>query len=196
MKQIFLLSLLLSSFSFANETCKKEDKEAALKITNKGLDDILKIEAALERPTENDIGKLCGAISSKKINVGGIPKYHYEVLLFEMAGTSHNDPDKIKKVRDFWNKHHHKFICKQTTASMEEGGYIAKIPIAEPFDDFIVDLTTVYKVDLNVVTNGTTVLDYIDQKRKEYANNPLMLDELDRWYDLFEEAGALHTRDL
>ncbi len=79
---------------------------------------------------------------------------------------------------------------------MEEGGYIAKLPISEPFDDFIVDLTTVYKVDLNVVTNGTTVMDYIDQKRKEYSNNPIMLDELDRWYDLFEEAGALHAKDL
>jgi len=156
-----------------------------------------KVGTSIERPKEIDIRNLCSSISAKVSNfLPAPPKYYYEFLLYELAGTNHNDPDKYKKVRDFWNKHHHKFKCKQTTASMEEGGYIAKVAIAEPFDPFIVDLTTVYKVDVNAITNGTTILDYIDIKRIEYANNPLMLDELDRWYDLFEETGGKHARDL
>jgi hypothetical protein len=156
-------------------------------------------------PSKTDIGLLCRCIGEEnkdwKEGDENSPGYEYERLLIKFAGTTNDAPDRIEKVRAFWNAHGDKFICQQINVIDPYNSNVLKRYIANFNWDIIYNLGEIYKVDLNMVDedlNGTrtTLLDYVLELKKKYSNSDQITRDLTDLYDILVSFGAKLAKDV
>ncbi len=141
---------------------------------------------------------LCIAISGRQKDSTGEFDFHYQKIIHEAACVNKNDSEeeKIRKIQKMWKTLEDVTICNSTEFSVQDGS-IVKLAVEVLSDDFIFDVTDVWKVDLNKVDkwDNRTVLDFVRDEIERHRGSAIE-GTLRSYYNQLRAAGAKHGSEL
>lgn len=169
-----------------SEINQKEYKQDFLKMANKIVDLILKIDQSFFKsntttdtckclkPSERDYKYMCDAIASKAKVTGKnsyYVEYSYEERLLALAGVdveNDNDEQKIKKLKCFWNKYKTRFACDTVSFNVTNGNLL-KFAVSQAFVGVLEQLVGAYELDICFTdpADGLSLCQYL---KSEYLN--------------------------
>jgi hypothetical protein len=125
--------------------------------------------------------------------------YRYQNLVFAASCVLTSDSETIvkAKVQNFWNRYHNVLNCNHFNFNPKNGS-VLKLAVARQAEPFIEDALSSWKVGLNHVDQADqlTVLDYIENRKKDAGASSSFSKTLQRYYERFRAAGAKHKREL
>lgn len=198
LSRIIAFTLLISMSAFAADECDP------LTVDQNVIRDLSNVASRMktECPNSIHVGNFCAAVESQAIELE--PKhdsvmYQYQTLIYDASCVESGDSEvSIKaKVQNFWNRYHDALLCKPVNF-VPQNGNILKLAVSRQSDPFIDDSIRNWGVGLNHVdvADKSTVLDYIERKKKEAGSNSNLVRTYQRYYDRFRTAGAKHKREL
>lgn len=144
------------------------------------------------------VGRLCQYISMKSKDTTPDTEftYVYQRTIYDAAGVDYtNDTDEeiAAKVAAIWKRYR---VNEQRCGPMDvpATGSPLRFAIYTSFDDFISDYLSLWKLDLNEIENGQTMLDFLDERISRSSG--VMKENLERYRRGFIHAGAKKRSEL
>lgn len=143
-------------------------------------------------------GSLCNAISGRTKDSTGKHLFYYQRIVHEAACVLDTDTEeeKIRKIQKMWKDLEGQIICDNLSFSVHKGSAI-KFAIDSLNDDFIFDVTYVWKVDLNHVdkSDNRTVLDFVSDEIERHKGRAIE-SSLRGYHGQLRAAGAKYKHEL
>jgi hypothetical protein len=196
-----ILALLLSQPACFAKNCDLGEAKQSLNVhKSDAMTDLLKVNDELDKRFQGLVYQMC--IASHKLFDKGETPHKMVKALYEYLNVPFN-MNGHKKVTQFWNANHEKFICPSGGGNEKQHllKRILQHHYFDLYDDFFFDSDT-YVLDFNAIEkyNGQneTVIDYLDRIIKTKANDPYYdIDELTDIRDaLIEDYGAKRAVNL
>lgn len=144
------------------------------------------------------VGRLCQYLSMKSKDTTPDTEftYEYERAIYDAAGVDYtNDTDEeiAAKVAAMWKRYR---VNEQRCGPMDvpATGSPLRFAIYTSFDDFISDYLSLWKLDLNEIENGQTMLDFLDERISRSSG--VIKENLERYRRGFVHAGAKRRSEL
>ena len=159
-------------------------------------------DAGRSCPKPVHAANLCAAVADQTVELE--PRhpavmYQYQSLVYDAACVEAQDPEPVvvEKIQAFWNRYGSTLTCRPFDFTPRDGN-ILKLAVAEQADPFIVDVLSIWRVDLNRVdpVDGMTVLDFIELRQQEAGSNANLVGTYQRFFDRFRAAGAKRAAEL
>ncbi len=150
-------------------------------------------------PNAEDMGgTLCMYINGRNIDPSGEFDFWYQRIVHEAACVDKDDSEevKVRKIQKMWKENEKKMICNNISFYVQNGN-ILKYAVNTLNDDFIFDVTYIWRVELNKIdaSDNKTVLDYVTDEIERNKNGALE-SKLKSYYSLFRNAVAKHRSEL
>lgn len=151
-------------------------------------------------PNNENIKALCNLIDGMTPDSSSSNKYMYQTVIKNAACVNNTDsPTQVQaKVASFWNQYGKNETCKSINFNQVDGSLV-KFAIAKQFDNFIIDVSHRWKLDLNRVdpSDGRTVLDYAyDEYAAETSKGSSIANKIKGYITILEKNGAKRSKDL
>lgn len=148
------------------------------------------------------VGNLCAGVENQTEELEpthSLVFHTYQERAAQAAGVIAGDDEATfnSKIGRWFNANMPRLLCNRQNFTIRNGN-ILKFAIARQSEPFITDVLGSWNVNLNQIddTDGRTVLDYIDQRRREAGGNNNLIGIYTRYYDMFRAAGARHAAEL
>ncbi len=150
-------------------------------------------------PNNEGIQTICGHINGMTSGEDE-DKYHYQTLIKNAACVSSTDSaSQIQsKIAAYWDKYGKYETCNNPNFNQPNGS-IVKFAIAKQFDNFIIDVSHRWKLNLNRIdpADGRTVLDYAyDEYAAESSRGSSIANKIKTYITILESNGAKRSKDL
>jgi hypothetical protein len=196
--RIFAFSLLISFSAFAADDCDPAVIAPGVISSLVSVSEKLKTQC----PNEINVANFCSAIEAQTLEMEPTHPsvmYRYQNLVFAASCVLTSDSETIvkAKVQNFWNRYHNVLNCNHFNFNPKNGS-VLKLAVARQAEPFIEDALSSWKVGLNHVDQADqlTVLDYIENRKKDAGASSSFSKTLQRYYERFRAAGAKHKREL
>lgn len=151
-------------------------------------------------PNNEGMASLCGYINGMTLDSETSNKYRYQTLIKNAACVSSTDsPSQVKsKIAAYWEQFGKLETCNNPNFNQPNGS-IVKFAIAKQFDNFIIDVSHNWKLNLNNVdpADGRTALDYAyDEYAAETARGSSIANKIKTYITILENNGAKRSKDL
>lgn len=126
----------------------------------------------------------------------GIERWTHQIWLFEAAGVdAQQDSREVvrEKMQHWWSRYQHGFRCNLLNSSGPK--HILKLAVETGSQEFINDVARRWQVDLNFVSDGGTVMDYIDAELVRARGTPREAI-FNEYREIFQRRGALRAQEL
>ena len=151
-------------------------------------------------PNNEGMETICGHINLMSLDEDYQNKYRFQTLLKRAACVSPTDsPAQEKtKIAAYWDKYGQYLTCNNPHFSIPNGS-VVKFAIQKQFDNFIVDLSHRWKVNLNRIdpADGRTVLDFAyDELAIEKAKGSSLANKIQTYITVLKNNGAKRRDEL
>lgn len=185
---------------FAGLCCAGTAKAAPLASSNAATINVAAASQSsgqAQYPIPGRMERLCQYIGSKTKEEASdsIYTYEYQRIVYEAAGVDFlNDTDAeiVRKVQLMWAQYGAHLRCGPM--GVPATGSPLRFAIHTSFEEFITDWLSVWKIDLNVIENGQTTLDFVEERISRASG--LMKENLERYRRNLISAGAKRRSEM
>ena len=153
--------------------------------------------AGKQCPNQGRMRTLCGYIGNKAKDTTPNSDYtfFYQRVVYEAACVDYfNDSDEeiARKVQTMWALHGQHLRCGPM--GVPATGSPLRYAIHTMFDEFVRDALNSWKLDLNQIEDGMTMLDFIDDRISKSSG--VLKSDLEEYRRSFVLMGAKNAKDL
>jgi hypothetical protein len=198
-------TLIFASVACAQAAEKECDKTTMLEKNLSELEAVASSAEACPEPTRMDFLILCKDVYEKKPSSDESElAFKYQEAMWRMSCAKDGVDDleaARKKIQTMWNKNKKSFSCDYPGMSVPKGN-ITKFSLEANFPDFLITAAKDYKLDMNFKDpqDNKTILDYVKDQIAQMKKAPVdmtpKVQEYERLYQMLQDNGAKHSKDL
>ncbi len=204
------VSFILGTFIFASVACAQAAEKECNKTTmlEKNLSELEAVASSAEacpELTQFDFDTLCKDVYERKPSSDESElAYKYQEAMWRMSCAKEGVDDletARKKIQTMWNKNRESFSCNYSGVTVPKGN-ITKFSLETNFPNFLINAAKDYKLDMNFKDprDNRTILDFVRDQIAHMKKAPIdmtpKIQEYERLYNMLQENGAKHSKDL
>lgn len=198
--RLILITALLTTSAFARVDEPTPLCDATRMASSEPINTIVALQSSIMNsncPNEGRMNRLCQYLRDKTKDQTAKSDYNYtfQRIVYESACVDYiNDSDEeiAKKVNAMWNRYGANLRCGPM--GVPATGSPLRYAVHVFFNEFITEALSVWKLDLNRLENGKTMLDFIDERISTASG--VAKRDLEAYRRSFLEMGAKKSSEL